>query len=253
MEIEYKKRLVAFIDVLGFKNLVLSTDLAPIEKYYGFLLSTFAEGAYKRKLDYLLISDSIVIFCDDTKENLFTLIRFAGLLQSGLLTEGIIVRGAISRGDLFVDKEKNIIVGPGLVNSYSLESAAKYPRIIVDRRVIQHHYGSTTSAIAETYTGSRPNLSVQPHNGGVSDYPYIHYGRILAGYNPWKKYNEMLNVFSREFYKNEHIEKFEWLRMYIKASLNESIDYLSSKEIPTKNERVKLRQNRRALDALLNL
>lgn len=253
MKIEYKKRLVAFIDVLGFKNLVFSTDLVPIEKYYGFLLSKFADGAIKRKLDYLLISDSIVIFCDDTQENLFTLIKFAGILQSGLLSEGIIVRGAISRGDLFVDKDSNIIVGPGLVNSFSLEAAAKYPRIIIDRRVVEQHYGSTTAAIKNTYSGSRPNISIQPHNGGISDYAYIHYGRIVASGVSGKPYDEMLAIFKREFYKNEHIEKFEWLRKYIKSALNESIDYLSAKDAPTKNERAKLKQNRRAVEALSNL
>lgn len=253
MKIEYKKQLLAFIDVLGFKNLVFSKELAPIEKYYSFVLSKFADGAVKRKLEYLLISDSIVIFCDDTQENLFTLINFTGLLQSGLLTEGIIVRGAISRGDLFVDKDNNIIVGPGLVSAYTLEAAAKYPRVIVDRRVIEHHYGSTTAAIKATHSGSRPNLSIQPHNGGISDYAYVHYGRILASGVSGKPYDEVLKIFKREFYKNEHIEKFEWLRKYIKSALTESIDYLATKEIPTKNERGKLKHNRRTVEALSNL
>lgn len=250
MKIEYKKQLVAFIDVLGFKNLVCSTDLGPIERYYSFLLSNFAEGAFKRELGYLLISDSIVVFCEDTRDNLFTLIKFIGLLQNGLLSKGILVRGAVSRGDLFVDKERNIIVGPGLVNAYSLEAAARFPRVIVDRRVVEHHYGSTTAVIKETYSGSRPNISVQPHNGGISDFPYIHYGRLLASATSWKPYGEMLALFKREFYKNEHIEKFEWLRKYMEFSLAESVDFLSAKDLPTKNERNKLRNNRRAIDEL---
>lgn len=253
MKIEYRKRLVAFIDVLGFKNLVFSADPDPIEKYYSFLLSKFADGAIKRKLEYLLISDSIVIFCDDTQENLFTLVKFTGLLQSGLLSEGIIVRGAISRGDLFVDQENNIIVGAGLVHSFALESAAKYPRVIVDRKVIEHHYGTTTNAINSTYSGSRPNLTIQSHNGGMSDYSYVHYGRILANGVSAKTYEAVLQIFKREFYKNEHIEKFEWLRKYIKCALTESIDYLAAKDAPTKNERAKLKHNRRTVDALSNL
>jgi hypothetical protein len=253
VKIEYKKRLVAFIDVLGFKNLVFAADLAPIEKYYSFLLSKFADGAIKRRLEYLLVSDSIVIFCDDTKENLTTLIKFAGLLQSGLLTEGIIVRGAISRGELFVDQEKNIIVGAGLVHSYALEAAAKYPRVIVDRKVIEHHFGSTTNAIKMTYTGSRPNLSIQSHNGGMSDYVYVHYGRILANGVSAKPYEAVLEIFKKEFYKNEHIDKFEWLRKYLKSALTESVEYLAAKNEPTRNERAKLKHNRRAVEALSNL
>lgn len=253
MNIDYKKRLVAFIDVLGFKNLVFSADPKPIEKYYNFLLSKFAEGAIKRKLEYLLISDSIVIFCDDTLENLFTLIKFTSLLQSGLLTEGIIIRGAISSGDLFVDQENNIIVGTGLVNSYGLEAAAKYPRIIIDRKVIQFHYNSTTNAIKTTYSGSRPNLSINSHNGGISDYAYVHYGRVLASIVSARPYEAVLEIFKREFYKNENIEKFEWLRKYLASALVESIDYLAAKSPPTKNERAKLKQNRRMLDSLSNL
>lgn len=253
MKIQYKKRLVAFIDVLGFKNLVFSADLAPIEKYYKFLLSKFADGAIKRRLEYLLVSDSIVIFCDDKKDNLFTLIKFVGLLQSGLLAEGVIVRGAISRGDLFVDKSNNIIVGAGLVKSYALESAAKYPRVIIDREVIELHYGTMTSAINMTYSGSRPNLSIQSQSGGMSDYAYVHYGRIFASGVSAKPYEAVLQIFKREFYKNEHIEKFEWLRKYLISSLNESMEYLSAKNAPTKNERAKLKNNRRTVESLSNL
>lgn len=253
MKIEYKRRLVAFIDVLGFKSLVFSANPESIEKYYTFLLSKFADGAIKRKLEYLLISDSIVIFCDDTQENLFTLIKFTGLIQSGLLSEGIIVRGAISHGDLFVDQENNIIVGEGLVKSYTLEAAAKYPRIILDRKLIEHHFGSTTIAINKTYSGSRPNISIQSHNGGMSDYAYVHYGRIVAHGVSGKNYEAALQIFRREFYKNEHIEKFEWLRKYIKSALSESIEYLAAKDAPTRNERAKLKHNRRMVEALSNL
>lgn len=247
MKIEYKNRLIAFIDVLGFKNLVFATQLEAIETYYKFLLSNFAEGAEKRRLEYLLISDSIVVFCDDSTEDLFTLIKFIGLLQSGLLTRGIIVRGAISHGNLFVDKDNSIIVGPGLVNAYALEATAKYPRVIIDRKIIEKYYGSTISAIENSYSGSRPNLSIKPHNGGILDHLYLHYGRIVANGVSAKHYAGIIKFFKKEFYKNEHIEKFEWLRKYLISSLEESVAYLSAKDNPTTNERAKLKNNRRCI------
>lgn len=251
--IEYKDRLVAFIDVLGFKNLVYSKEIEPIERYYEFLLSQFAEAAAKRQLEHLLISDSIVIFCENTKQNLNTLIKFVALLQYGLLREKIVVRGAISSGQLFADKENSIIVGPGLIKAYSLESIAKYPRVIVDRTLIKEHYGTTTEAIRQTHTSSRPNLTIECYGGAISDYAYIHYGRLLATSTTATHYTSTIQLFEREFYKNEHIEKFEWLRKYLKASLKQSVEYLQAKEQPNKNERARLRHNLSTLNSLSTL
>lgn len=253
MNIKYTKRIVAFIDVLGFKNLVLSPHSDRIERYFNLLLSKFSEAAVQKNMEYLLISDSIVIYCDNTKDNLQNIIKLVSVLQSKLLIEGILIRGSISSGDLYVDKENNIIVGPGLVNSYTLESIAKYPRVIIDRRLIKEHFDSTTIAIESTTSGSRPHLTTAPHNGGMADYAYIHYGRTLSNTTAWKHYEEVINLFKREFYKNEHIEKFEWLRKYLKSSLRDSIEYFQQKEKPSVNERNKLRYCRRTIEALSTL
>lgn len=253
MNIEYTKKIVAFIDVLGFKNLVLSPHTDRIEKYFELLLSKFSEAAIRKNMEHLLISDSIVIYCDDTQDNLKGIIKLISVLQANLLIEGILTRGSISSGDLYVDKKNNIIVGPGLVNSYTLESIAKYPRIIIDRRLVKEHFGSTIMAIEAVRTGSLFHLTTTPHHGGMTDYPYINYGRTLTNNTVWKKYEGIINLFKAEFYKNEHIEKFEWLRKYLESSLKDSIEYFEKKQELSLNDKSKLRHCLRTLEALSTL
>jgi hypothetical protein len=251
MNIEYKNRLVAFIDVLGIKNLVYTTELQPIETYYEFILANFTTAVARRSFDFLMISDSIVIYCDASAANLAELIKLTATLQAGLLSKEILVRGAISHGGLFVDKTNNIVVGKGLISAYSLEAAARFPRIIIDRTLIKEYYGSTEMAMVSNAAGRAGTikyLSTVPHNGGSTDHLYVNYGYIFAGHTAKPAYERALSLLKSGYYKNEHIEKFEWLKQYLIWSLESSIKYFSSKDAPSKNEKNKLRHNRTYLD-----
>jgi hypothetical protein len=253
LNIKYEKRLVAFIDVLGFKNLVYASTTASIDTYYGFILSNFHSAVTKRNFDFLLISDSIVIYCDESSENLLELMKLSSMLQSGLLAKGIPVRGAISHGDLFVEKANNIIVGVGLINAYVLEAAAKYPRIIVDRSLILKYYGSMAGALAECVVSGLPHLSNVSHNGGVVDYPYLNYGRILSTSMSNAPFEGALNLLKNNFYKNENTEKYEWLRHYLIWAFGEQRKHLEGKLELNQNERSRLRRVTKYIDAFGSL
>lgn len=249
MNIKYKKRLVAFIDVLGFKNLVYASTTASIDTYYTFILSNFQSAVAKRNFDFLLISDSIVIYCDESSDNLFELIKLSNMLQYGLLAKGIPVRGAISHGDLFVDKLNNIIVGVGLVNAYILESAAKYPRIIVDRSLILKYYGSMKGALNECIVSGLPHLSISSHNGGVVDYPYLNYGRLLSTSKSNAPFEGALSLLKNNFYKNENTEKYEWLRHYLISAFTEQKEHFENKLELKPSERSRLRRVSKYIDS----
>src|SRR5436190_15478207 len=143
MKIDYKKKLVAFVDVLGFSEIVYNSDNERIESYYTYLESRFKDHISKTKLQYLFISDSIVVSADDSKENLFELTRLLTKIQCNLLIDKIIVRGAISFGNLYVNNEGNVIVGDALIKAYQLESHAINPRIIIDRQLIKKYFTGT--------------------------------------------------------------------------------------------------------------
>jgi hypothetical protein len=195
MEIKYQDRLVVFIDVLGFKNLVYSTSTELINRYYALLLSSFQAAITKRNFDFLLISDSIVVFCNNDIESLSSLIKTTTILQADLLGKGILVRGAISHGDLFVDKINNIIVGKGLINAYQLEMQAKYPRVIVDRSIASKYYGSFSGFVSNKLnSGGVPHVAFTPPGLYPIDYPYLNYGGKLATRKSNQPFEAALNL-----------------------------------------------------------
>lgn len=176
MNIKYQNKLVAFIDVLGFSNLVYSNKMEEINSYYEMLLTGFREVARRKRLDFLLISDSIVVYAPLKKQNLATFVSVLYGLQYKLLLKGILIRGGISYGNLYTSKKDNIVVGTGLINAYKLESQAIYPRIIIDRRLVGLFFDGSDNFNNEL--GIKIKMTSSPIY--IKDFPYINYARAVS-------------------------------------------------------------------------
>lgn len=154
--VRYEKRIIAFIDILGFKNIVRSEY--ECEKVNAILkLPYYIRKDELHKISKLSgvmmtsIYDSIVIsvkISDPSAMN--KIVRMVTVLVQSLLNyAGILLRGGIALGKVFHDEE--VVYGPGLVNAYELESKlAIYPRIIIsekdlDEIVYQHKQVSAES------------------------------------------------------------------------------------------------------------
>lgn len=139
---EYENRIVAFIDILGFSEMIRNSEenedvfitvhkaLEEIRNINRNLQSETREKSLGRQ--EALFSDNIVIsYSTNSPEAEFELIYDAMFLQLCLLYEGVLVRGGITTGKLF--HNSNMIFGPALVRAYELESKhAIYPRVLVD-------------------------------------------------------------------------------------------------------------------------
>jgi hypothetical protein len=151
---KYEPRLLAYIDVLGWTNLIMQSVSRPEllnELFIGqnWLASVpFAETEGKKffsqhglstdmNLDATHFSDTLVISCPiKSPASDMLLPRVQGICES-LLWHGHYTRGAIVVGDL-VHRE-NLIFGPALIEAYKLErDVAKYPRIIVTPAALPH-------------------------------------------------------------------------------------------------------------------
>lgn len=237
MEIQYQNRIVAFIDVLGFSNLVYSDTTEKINTYFNFVLNDFERAAQRNNFDYILISDSIVIATENDKEHFNQLVKVIFKLQQKFMEDaGILIRGGISFGELYFDKTKNIVVGKGLINAYKLEGQAKYPRIILDRQLIPLFFECTHTALKENKL-----LTYVPPQPYHADFIYLNYPQAFSFSNQQKKFSMVLSLLKENYYKNEHIEKYEWLKIHIKLEVDNWYKYLVNKENKSRNEMTRYR------------
>lgn len=165
-KVTYEKRIVAFIDILGFKDIVKDSESDPskIELLYSALhflkvwetserwnleLVEIEEDAQKRgvhnfdirgKTNSTSFSDSIVVSVkvdDNINEMCSTLIVNLAFIGAVLLEKGILFRGGITIGNI-VHRENGTVFGQALIDAYFLESkSAKFPRIILSDKIIK--------------------------------------------------------------------------------------------------------------------
>jgi hypothetical protein len=136
----YKECFVAFMDILGFKQQILSSDCETIFQIFSEIhLRTKASMNYNgvqidayEHIHHNILSDSVIVYIDAEIDDSFTaLLDVCERLQYFLANreEPILLRGGITKGTLY--HENGIIFGQGLTDAYLLEkNHAKYPRVI---------------------------------------------------------------------------------------------------------------------------
>lgn len=150
---EYNNYYVAFIDILGFKELIykktsyemcniFNTFLNKVEKIKLFNSKTLkfeAEDIPTNKIKKYVMSDTIVYYIEEKEKNslLALVICCSGLLTNLIEKERIFVRGSIVCGNMYC--KNDVIFGPALSKAYTLEKEiAVYPRIIINKQLIEN-------------------------------------------------------------------------------------------------------------------
>jgi hypothetical protein len=145
---QYQLAIVTFLDILGFRDLVMQTDAAGVasklEALKRFAVprrSKYSSGAYEPIA--LQFSDSIVrVRRVHTKENrqypiglLFHELIDLVHAQGELIREGVLVRGGVSFGQVHASRGQ--VFGPAFVAAYDLETEfALHPRIVIDPTLV---------------------------------------------------------------------------------------------------------------------
>ncbi|MGZ8932948.1 MAG: hypothetical protein ACXW06_06690 [Halobacteriota archaeon] len=171
---ELRKSIIAFIDILGFKELVrnakkegksqevflnfhqaLSTWFNRIDSLHNTIFEMPFIGGKKDKYKIRIFTDCILIGCPISKsgrsynfiegcDEFFEMLSTLYLLQAEMVNEGYFVPGTIAVDELYMDDV--IIYGNGAIEAYEAETEqAKYPRIILIK--------SSKSVLAEINKG----------------------------------------------------------------------------------------------------
>jgi len=140
--------VVAFMDVLGFAEMVQADSRAPAATRLMTFLQIFQDIRETYGGAVRMFSDSIVIEASLDLEGVKSVISIAGKLQREFLRGGILVRGGVAFGKHFSDA--NTIYSEALVNAYYIESKkARNPRIVVDPNLIDFFSNHPTATDAD--------------------------------------------------------------------------------------------------------
>jgi hypothetical protein len=130
--------IVAFLDVLGFAQLVESDARAPVPTHLDRLLNSFAEARSfipAGTLNLRSFSDSIIIAGDLSGDGVVAAFRSVVGLQRVLLRNGVLVRGGLAFGKHFADADS--MYSEALVKAYKLErDQARFPRVLVSQDLL---------------------------------------------------------------------------------------------------------------------
>lgn len=231
-EIKFENYFVAFLDVLGFKNMINNNDVTKISIYLNrsqIKINSINSSATKQKIKILVMSDSIVLAIPTGNEgekihNLRQLCIAVIALQQYLIESDIFLRGAISEGDLYINLPNNQIVGKALTKAYELESKfAKYPRVILDNEIINsmNYIASQELITAVNQCNNKDAFSY----GNEILYDWYKYGNTLEKdmplfidylNSPFKaKFNDVCKSIQTNAANIHVYEKYLWLAKYL--------------------------------------
>ena len=232
----YENRYIAFLDILGFKNMVYQSANNPQILNLINLALNYTRKVQLENYDgempmsdlgkqVSVFSDSIVISYEMKRpgSGFFVLLDLVYLCND-LLGVGIPVRGGVTVGQLI--HENNKCFGPAMVEAYSMESdLAIYPRIIVDPKVIEYdlqHRGKNNTIEFE-----REFLNNLIDVDDVDKMIYLDYLSQYSEFNDLETYNVYIN-YVRNFI-NESLKiycnnpqiavKYEWLKKYYNKTM----------------------------------
>lgn len=207
-EKQYKKCYVAFLDVLGFKEMIKRKSCEYIYEIFSKEFKQKIKQIYigttlvsdMANVEMKVMSDSICLYIDSSIENsLFALVCATAHFQNELLCfeEPVLTRGAIVHGDIF--SEGDIIYGPAFVDAYlKEEQLAKYPRIILDEGLIE-----------EVESNSDENVYKALNQFSLFDFD----GNFVVDY--WQVFNEIN--------KNKYLDLLSYIEKVISENENESV------------------------------
>ena len=143
----YRKRIVAFIDILGFKHLVekskddsnaaeeihyalnrirsikQSNNIKGYSKVTGIQASTFSDCA-------------VISYPVDKPDSFFNILLDLIHLQLDLAYRGVLIRGGVTIGELY--HKSDIVYGPAMNQAASMEKdIAIYPRIVLTEETLE--------------------------------------------------------------------------------------------------------------------
>ena len=228
-ESNYPDKLVAFLDILGFKNLVMQDiegalqTINSIDGHLKHVLKILADN-HGKTFSIKLFSDCICVSCEYTFENIFYMMYELAFIQLYFSFEGIFLRGALTKGNHF--ENDRIIFSKGLIKAYELEQAAIYPRIIIDKYLIDQIKQDNNSYFPIYIGFKKQDFLIQSPDGQFFvDYLNLLYEEGMDQIESLHKHKEsIIDNVNKNLENIKIIEKCRWIAEYHNYKFNEIFD-----------------------------
>lgn len=220
----FKKSFCAYLDVLGFKEIIKKNEIEYFKKY----LAVFEKELKYLDVNYDRLNDEgfknfeLKVFTDnfvfgypwDDDNGEFSLGQIFYILAHMQMTfacSNIFVRGAITVSNLYMDE--NIVFGPAVVEAYELESTKSiYPRIILSDAVIK-----AVHTQINFYADYRDSPQFRTFLKDTDGEYFINYLYILNEEHTYEEINNLLESHKNIIIKNLNSYKTSY-KIFIKYS-----------------------------------
>lgn len=222
---EYSQYYFAFMDLLGFKEIVKSNTCEEIAEIFDearkqFTINQIVDDQRipvvpPQDIHYYVMSDSVCIFIrEDIKSALQVLTWLCLNFQVRMLCQKkpVFVRGSIVRGKVFEDQ--NVLFGPAMVEAYiRAEKLAQYPRIIISKDLIEE--------ISDSMDKTIMNAFVHLEQDGFYVINYLDYFSFHASAKEHREgvinyVNHMINDSLDQSVRDKYLYVQLWLDYYTK-------------------------------------
>jgi hypothetical protein len=272
---EYENRLVAFIDILGFKEMVRESENNPskiellnfvlnylkdleVPEKWDLKLVEIEEDAQKRGIDKFDIrektnctsfSDSIVVSVkvdSNINEMASTLIVNLAKMGAILFERGVLFRGGLTLGNI-IHNQNGTVFGQGLIDAYILESKyAKYPRIIISDKllkklnypVLEERERSVYHQYIERFEDGCVGFHQMIFFEVIQSWSNMIKGRLVSSLDTIRKV--IIDGLDTSFERPKVYEKYKWLQeQYNKLIIFDDFDFEKQSE---GNMKLKIRE-----------
>lgn len=193
------KRFVCFLDIMGFKDMVMRNSheniykmLEEFSKHRATLESKNLPSEYEpESMKTVSFSDSIVIFTKNDSTKCLKLLTIAVSWLFGKAMEaGIPLKGAIAHGDMSVNITRQIFFGQPLIDAYLLEEDLFFYGIIIHNTLEKF-----LNQNAEPFVGRNRYVDcLVPFKSGKINHYILDWVTVIDGENEFEKKNEAFKL-----------------------------------------------------------
>jgi hypothetical protein len=246
-------RFVAFLDIMGFKDMVFRKSHEDVKKMLESLHPTiklfedlikgeFKIKELKEKLeeDYspsiplilpVSFSDSIIFISGDSSiSSLAALLEYIKIVFFQAISEGIPMKGAIACGEMTADKDNSLFFGRPLIDAFELQNELQLYGVVLHNTVEKRFSELKMQKYFENYDIFK--YSVPMKSGKITHY-LIDWTQGLFAHNELKDHiQDAIIAFSSDLYNNVSGAP----RMYVDNTL-EFVRWVTKKKAKLKQKK----------------